>query len=1482
MSLDAAFGFQSQQSRALAAIDSTKYPDTNIDLQQNLIRLNQFVDYIASYLQQMQKATDKNNQDPIAQIQGIASDLVVLLGGGELLYGIDLGDLQYFLPAIGALFGFDTSTPFPINLFNAVEHFFLGYVVPLDSFSTVIEGILDGLLEALGIDPAFIQSLNDLLDAIGSLTMSIEDLLTAAEQLIGILGTNFPFISQIWKTLTTILGGLNIAELGQITDPVFKNLAPWIEELATFVDYLAQIIEAFARGVQDIHGILNFSQFWSAVNFTPTGTFNPATALQGWVESTLKPTNLLAPLMPDANLSGGLPGFYVPMENLALTLIGDAIGSVQTVWDTILHSVGVPAGSGTQAETQTYFLNFLAMFSNPTLISGTFNPVTAVEDFLTNMAKPTNLLAPVMTSSGSSGGVTGFVPMENLDLTAIGSVLGSAQELTDAILATVGFPAGSGTATEVNKYFSDLLAMFYNPMLTDALFNPATAVNNFVQHMVIPGGLLAPLTAGGAAISGVTNLLPPVNVPGLDATKIISGVLAVAAIPLLPAAIIGSGIFNAAQIPGLDASKIISGVFSLSLIPNLPASIVTSGTFPPAQIPGLDATKIISGQFAQSMVNITNIPATIVSGTLTPANIPGLDATKITSGQFAQSMVNITNIPATIVSGTLLPSNIPGLDATKIVSGFFSQAQIPSLDASWPGTIVGSAIPDITTLINTSVGTTGGSTFPWNFPMGFGPAANTTANVGTAIANNNVLAQQVLDTVVHAYTGSTIKGNSIQQLHSALNQQPGTTLGGTKVPPAIIPDITPAMSSGIQTVQSATSGNTLDISNIINYAGQQSSQAVGSFISATGIQATTTQVFSQGSTDAIVGGFNGISIVGSTLDQLASAVNSHFTGLYNNWMGTSAPTAATPQVNAAAANSATNASNQSNLLAAIQSQIPAKYGGGTSGASVQKTFAGSLGAGWVTLTPGTGKVYNCAIYTASDGLAQTDVQSVTGVWSVADNYPKLLIARSKNDGTSYHYALIQSNTSTNNCQLGVVVSGVDHPLLTFALPGSGAFVANYNYTFHVEGRVLSIIGSSGLNQSVTDSGNLGMIGAAYRYGGFGTGGTSLGVSGWGGPNSGTWNPPAGMVAGDQYEIVGLGGAGGGGGGVNAWGNYGNGGAFNSILLTLGAGGVNPAVGAPINWLAGVGGAGGSSEYYQTYEVEYYVLGGNSGPINNTVYANYASSGADGGLTYFTWTGASGAQQLNCPQGTGGSYGGGAGGNSNAGTIYVNGDGYSAGANGGVVATNGSAPAYNGYNGNNWAGAGGCCYSGNGQTNVQSWYDQVGNHWYGYQLGVNGAQTAGNGAAGAAWITPISRQLPGSMSSWSFYDGLLVGPVSTVSSNITGWAGTAWTRSGAAVTANIGKSGSALVFLSTIYSYSNASGSSSAIGYDMVGANTVAVGGKTGVHYLLTNDNNPTPNCGAYLEMGLNPGSTTFYLDFLTSSASVPGNWIGPEIAIIPL
>ena len=127
MSVDLFGKYESQSTRQLAQISSSKYPDTNKDFEANLRRLNEFVDYIAQYLSIMQKGVDQANQDAISRLRDTVTNIGVLFGGGELLYGINLGDMQYFLPALGAIFGFDSSKPFPISLFEMAEHFLLGY-----------------------------------------------------------------------------------------------------------------------------------------------------------------------------------------------------------------------------------------------------------------------------------------------------------------------------------------------------------------------------------------------------------------------------------------------------------------------------------------------------------------------------------------------------------------------------------------------------------------------------------------------------------------------------------------------------------------------------------------------------------------------------------------------------------------------------------------------------------------------------------------------------------------------------------------------------------------------------------------------------------------------------------------------------------------------------------------------------------------------------------------------------------------------------------------------------------------------------------------------------------------------------------------------------------------------------------------------------------------------------------------------------------
>jgi N-acetylneuraminic acid mutarotase len=60
------------------------------------------------------------------------------------------------------------------------------------------------------------------------------------------------------------------------------------------------------------------------------------------------------------------------------------------------------------------------------------------------------------------------------------------------------------------------------------------------------------------------------------------------------------GTLSPAQIPGLDATKISSGILDAGRMPNVDAAKVTSGTFDPDRIPGLEAAKVTSGSFPAS------------------------------------------------------------------------------------------------------------------------------------------------------------------------------------------------------------------------------------------------------------------------------------------------------------------------------------------------------------------------------------------------------------------------------------------------------------------------------------------------------------------------------------------------------------------------------------------------------------------------------------------------------------------------------------------------------------------------------------------------------------------------------------------------------------------------------------------------------------------------------------------------------------------
>ena len=755
MSIDSAFNFRTPQASALAAIDSTKYPDTNKDFQQNIIRLNQFVDYIASYLQTMQKSIDSNSQDPIAQIQGVASDLFVLLGGGELLYGIDLGDLQYLLPAIGALLGFDSTTPFPINLFNAAEHFLLGYVVPLDSFGTVIEGIIDGWLVALGIDQSFIDAVNSVLDAIDNLVGSFETLLTDVENMIQIMGPIDEIFADLWHAITVLLGGADLSSLGSLIDPIFHTIAPWIQELATGIDELVALINAFAGGVRNVQAIINFASL-----FTPF-------------------LNLLDLLLP-------------------------------------------PAGPGTMSEVK----------------SGAWDYIAAWETLITNAIMPHGLLAPLIADATGSAGLTGFVPLENLAMEAIAGVIGGAQSLIDSILVEFGYAPGSGTEDDVAQIFANIYDFVGNPAnFTTDIFNVATAVENFITSLLQPTNMLAPMNPS-------TSLLSAVNIPGLDASKIVTGILSMLQIP--PSVLNTGSAINAQNLYNQVSSALL-GMVPYSHIGNANPNLLASFSFDTA-------------------ATIGSIPSCTWNGTSghTSPGCAQFTASGALITLVAPSPIQVTQGQQLTISGWI---NYTGLTATA------GQNAIRINAAQYLGTTVG-AVQMVASVLSPGASSGGWVqiTGTYTVPAGVDNIL-VQLQVTAAATAGTVLFDDVSATKTGLMSGnwmSGISGTVAADIQSAVDQIFQSSHGGSSTNNAltsILNSLTNIPGSSLLSLDATKI--TTGIMNILQIPTNQ--LGIGNI--------TDIQSLSDYITNALVGA---TSFFGTTLPQANSSMNSIFANVVNN------------------------------------------------------------------------------------------------------------------------------------------------------------------------------------------------------------------------------------------------------------------------------------------------------------------------------------------------------------------------------------------------------------------------------------------------------------------------------------------------------------------------------------------------------------------------------------------------------------------------
>jgi hypothetical protein len=320
-------GYTSPQTRTLNAISETPVPDAqDLSDASKVAQLLQTHTYqlkeLADGQKELQKGVNDATQNPIQQIQQFVADIIVLFGGGEITSGLlDFGDLQYILPTLGALFGLGDG-PFPINLFEAAEKFFLGYVVPSQQFADEINTIIGNWMTTLGFDPKFIKDLKALITALGDLFGELGNLLPSLDQFFKALGLDGGDLGPLGQALAPIIklfSGIDLAKFGSLIEFITSAIDPFIVELTALINFINAVLAVM--GFQGEGGVVNsplgdttlpFSNlfgFLGDINFA-SPTFDPIAAAEQFITTILSPTGLLfGPNSPlnVANLFGFLP-----------------------------------------------------------------------------------------------------------------------------------------------------------------------------------------------------------------------------------------------------------------------------------------------------------------------------------------------------------------------------------------------------------------------------------------------------------------------------------------------------------------------------------------------------------------------------------------------------------------------------------------------------------------------------------------------------------------------------------------------------------------------------------------------------------------------------------------------------------------------------------------------------------------------------------------------------------------------------------------------------------------------------------------------------------------------------------------------------------------------------------------------------------------------------------------------------------------------
>ncbi|WP_280835730.1 hypothetical protein [Mycolicibacterium frederiksbergense] len=226
-----------------------------------------------------------------------------------------------------------------------------------------------------------------------------------------------------------------------------------------------------------------------------------------------------------------------------------------------------------------------------------------------------------------------------------------------------------GDLNDLGTFFLNVRNFLASINFLDPAFNPITAVTQFVNLMLLPLNIFANLVGG---------LLNGAWIPGLDASKIVTGLFSI-------------GRINGLQVKLDDLDTTIAAIpGAQGLIDKICNALGVSGT-------GHTVTDVYNALF--------HIPGPNIGSPIGAINVPGIDASKIISGSIAQTFLNIVSIPGSIVAGLLSGKNIPILDQTKVDGLGAIAANASAAQGNWTSWLSGGSWADINASVADFLGT---------------------------------------------------------------------------------------------------------------------------------------------------------------------------------------------------------------------------------------------------------------------------------------------------------------------------------------------------------------------------------------------------------------------------------------------------------------------------------------------------------------------------------------------------------------------------------------------------------------------------------------------------------------------------------------------------------------------------------------------------------------------------------------------------------